>query len=93
MVLRLSNADKGWHRRFDDPIPLPGASLSRCRMPVPTSPSCPRQNTTPRNGAVDRLGRHRTTALQQTRQRGAHGVDVGFPEFTRSTFCTVSSGA
>jgi len=23
MVLRLSNGDKGWHRRFDDPIPLP----------------------------------------------------------------------
>ena len=23
MALRLSNADKGWSRRFDDPIPLP----------------------------------------------------------------------
>jgi hypothetical protein len=23
MALRLSNADKGWCRRFDDPIPLP----------------------------------------------------------------------
>ena len=34
----------------------------------------------PLRAARDRRARHRTTALQRTRQRGAHGVDVGFTE-------------
>jgi hypothetical protein len=31
-------------------------------------------------GAGDHRDRHRTTASQRKRQRGAHGVEVGFTE-------------
>jgi hypothetical protein len=55
MALRLSNADKGWRRRFEDPIPLPaGASWSRSRMPATISPSCPSDGMPDPRGDVGR---------------------------------------
>jgi hypothetical protein len=36
MALRLSKADKGWRRRFEDPIPMPSnmRSMIKASRPV-----------------------------------------------------------
>jgi hypothetical protein len=68
-------ADRGWKRRFEEPIPLLRGRLSR--MPAPTSPSFPRPSTKPRgvagsNGSLDPGG-----DVGRTDDVRAHRRDAG----------------